>query len=270
MQPNDVTQMDRALLEHLPVGLLLLDEDGQVIWVNRLMTELLATAAPELLGKSAEQLPQAVQQALATEPSIYQLPANQRWVTREVLRGERGQRLLVMADVSAQEQLAEENARLRQQVEDLKLTDDLTGLPNKRAVSQALDLHISRSRRYHNPLSVALVFLDMQTMSSVQPLSTDPVVLAVSRFLRDRLRWVDQIARWEDNVFLVVLPETSESDARALLDKIASEQDGMVLPEAHGNVRPQLSFGLACWKKGDDMRTLLRSVLNDLRAHSGV
>ena len=147
MQPNDVTQMDRALLEHLPVGLLLLDEGGQVIWVNRLMTELLAMAAAELLGKSAEQLPQAAQQALSTEPSVYQLPANQRWVTREVLRGERGQRLLVMADVSAQEQLAEENARLRQQVEDLKLTDDLTGLPNKRAVSQALDLHISRSRR---------------------------------------------------------------------------------------------------------------------------
>jgi diguanylate cyclase (GGDEF)-like protein len=175
---------------------------------------------------------------------------------------------LIALDVTAQEELAEENARLRQQVEDLKLTDELTGLPNKRAISQALDLHISRSRRYQNPLSAVLVYVDLQTLTKVQPLSTEPAVLSVSRFLRDRLRWVDQIARWEENVFLLVLPETTEADARGLLEKISSEQAGMVLPGSFGDMRPRLTFGLACWKKGDDMRTLLRQALTDLQHNS--
>ena len=184
-----------------------------------------------------------------------QIGSDRRWVIRETHRAADGSCLYVALDVTAQEQLAEENARLHQQVEDLKLTDDLTGLPNKRAISQALDLHVSRSRRYQNPLSVVLVHIDLNALSGIQPLSSDPVVLAVSRFLRDRLRWVDQIARWEDNLFLLVLPETTEADARGLLDKIAGEQDSMLLPESYAEMRPKLAFGLACWKKGDDIRT---------------
>ena len=172
---------------------------------------------------------------------------------------------MILTDVSAQEQLAEENARLRQQIEDLKLTDDLTGLPNQRAISQALDLHVSRSRRYQNPLSTVLVHIDITSADGVQPFSTDPIILAVSRFLRDRLRWVDQIARWEDNLFLLVLPETGEEDAKSLLEKIGKEQHTMHLPESAGDLRPTLTFGLGCWRKGDDMRVLLRRTMQHLQ-----
>ena len=127
---------------------------------------------------------------------------------------------------------------------------------------------MSRSRRYKNPLSAVLVAVDLHRLASVRPLSTDPVTLAVSRFLRDRLRWVDQIGRWEEDQFLLVLPETTEGDARGLLDKIVSEQDSMQMPEPYDDLRPQLRFGLACWSKGDDMRTLLRRTLDDLRENS--
>jgi diguanylate cyclase (GGDEF)-like protein len=264
-----MTHIDQTLLQDLPTGLLLLDENGRIGWCNDSIIELLDMPAAELFDKTIAQLDERAQQLLATEPSIFHIPASRRWINRNIVRGEDGQRLLTIVDVSAQEELAEENARLRQQVEDLKLTDELTGLPNKRAISQSLDLHISRSRRYQNPLGVVLVHLDLQAFGGVQPLSSEPAVLAVSRFLRDRLRWVDQIARWEDNIFLLVLPETTEQDARQLLQKIADEQEGMELPESCGDLRPQLTFGLACWQKGRDMRTLLRDALNNLRQNSG-
>ena len=264
-----MNQIDQTLLNHLPVGLLLLDQNGRIAWLNDDISELLAAPASDLIGKTIAQLREPAQQLLATEPRLFHAPASRRWLTREIRRGDDGQRLMIVLDVSAQEELAEENARLRQQVEDLKLTDELTGMPNKRAISQALDLHISRSRRYQNPLSTVLVHVDLQATAGVQPLSTEPAVLAVSRFLRDRLRWVDQIARWEENIFLLVLPETNREDASGLLEKIASEQDRMALPESCGDIRPRLTFGLACWKKGDDMRTLLRAALKALRENSG-
>jgi hypothetical protein len=44
----------------------------------------------------------------------------------------------------------------------------------------------------------------------------------------------------------------------------------MALPGSFGDRRPRLTFGLACWKKGDDMRTLLRQALTDLQHNSAI
>lgn len=264
-----MSEIDQNLLQQVPFGMLSLEADGRVAWVNEAMCDILALHETELLGKSVANLPEHAQQLLAPGSKLYRMPTDHRWVCREVVGSDGEQRLFVVSDVSLQEQLAEQNARLMQQVEDLKLTDELTGLANKRAITQALDLHISRSRRYQNPLSTALVHVDLSALNGVQPLSSDPIILAVSHFLRDRLRWVDQISRWEDNVFLLVLPETTEEDARNLVDKIRSEQNCIQLPEAYSELMPQLAFGVACWKKGDDQRTLLRSTLRDMQEHGG-
>jgi len=264
-----MNQIDQNMIEDTSLGLILQDGNERISWANQAMAEMLGVNAGALAGKRPYDLPASAQRLLGTEPKLVHDLARQRWLRRESRRNEGGERLFLFADVTEQQLLAEENARLRQQVEDLKLTDELTGLANKRAISQALDLHVSRSRRYHNPLSVVLVYVDAQPAAGVKPLSSDPVILSVSRFLRDRLRWVDQIGRWEENLFLLVLPETTDEDARGLLDKIHAEQAGMTLPEAYRDLPPQLTFGLARWQKGDDMRTLLRKAVNALQESSG-
>lgn len=269
MELSDMQNIDRDLLEKLPFGLLGIDAGGTITLANAGACELLGMQSGDLVGRRPADLPVNAQQLLGDEPQLYHDLAGQRWLRRQQFQSADGVRLMLLIDVSDQERLAEENARLRQQVEDLRLTDELTGLPNRRAISQALDLHVSRSRRYQNPLSAVLVSVDLQQLASVRPLSTDPAALAVSRFLRDRLRWVDQIGRWDEDQFLLVLPETNEADARGLLDKIIAEQDSMRLPEPYDDLRPQLAFGLACWAKGDDMRTLLRKAVNDLRGDGG-
>lgn len=263
-----VNKIDPELLEDAPLGLLTTGSDGRVGWANQAMAGILGITAAELAGRRLDDLPAAAGQLLHDEPQLLHDAEAGRWLRRSVRRNAAGERLFLLADVTEQEQLAQENARLRQQVEDLKLTDDLTGLANRRAISQALDLQVSRSRRYQNPLSVVLVQVDVQASGGVQPLSADPVILAVSRFLRDRLRWVDQIARWDDSVFLLVLPETGEAEARGLLDKLSSEQDGIELPPGYEAARARLGFGLACWNKGDDMRSLLRHAALELRSDS--
>ena len=259
-----MTEIDKTLLQHLPFGLMLLDQEGQIQWASEALCRMLGEQNDKLTGKAVDDLPEPMRRMLATEPRIYGVDGDLHWISREAFSNPQGEQLLVVSDVSSQEQLAAENARLHQQVEDLKLTDDLTGMPNKRAISQSLELHISRSRRYQNPLSIVLVLVDLADADGIEPLSNEPQILSVSRYLRDRLRWVDQIGRWDDKVFLLVLPETEETDARALLDKIAAEQHSLILPDKE-SARPRLSFGLACWSKGDDMRTLMRSALQDLQ-----
>lgn len=247
------------------LGLVQFDEAGCICWLNDYMRSLLPAESQDVTGARPDQLGAATRQLLEVEPELLQVTGTGKWLRRmeQPLRG--GERVLLTLDVTDQHRLAEDNTRLLQQVEELRLTDELTGLPNKRAISQALDLHISRSRRYQNSLSAVLVHVGTQSDAGVQPLSNDPLILAVSRFLRDRLRWVDQVGRWDDNLFLAVLPETGPDDARKLLEKIHGEQDSLNVPEAFADARPTLSFGIGSWQKGDDLRTLLRSTLQDLQ-----
>lgn len=264
MEQSDMVYIDLDLLEKLPFGLMALDSEHRIGDVNHTMGRLLDTPIGNLVGKRLDDLPVAIRQLLASEPKLFHDTSGQRWLRREVHGSETGQQLILLVDVTEQERLAEENARLRQTVEDLRLTDELTGLPNRRAIGQALDLHVSRSRRYANSLSVALVSIDFKQAADVRPLHSDPIALAVSRFLRDRLRWVDQIGRLDEHQFLLVLPETPEDDAHRLIKKINDEQDGMSLPEPYTELQPRLHFGLACWSKGDDVRTLMRRATEEL------
>ena len=55
-----MNQIDLSLLEHLPFGLLLLDQDCRVGWLNSAMQEMLAIPASDVVGKTAAELPDSV------------------------------------------------------------------------------------------------------------------------------------------------------------------------------------------------------------------
>jgi len=265
MSQQQQASLPSVLFHQAPCGMAMLDRDGHINWANQTLAEMLGLELDHLTNGDGP--PEALARVLQAEQDLVQLPdpsGRPRWLQRDS-RGMDDESLLIVHDVTEQQRLNDENQRLRRQVEDLKLNDDLTGLPNKRAITQALELQISRSRRYQNPLSVVLVHIALED-ESLETLKggVDPVVLGVSRFLRDRLRWVDQIGRWDDNMFILVLPETEQADAEGLVQKIQAEQDSMLLPEPFSGIRPQLSFGIGCWHKGDDLRTLLKQVTQNL------
>lgn len=248
-------------------GLALLAPDGSFEWLNPVLADMLASSVETLLGTHPDNLSANTREWFSQGADLF------RWVNARGeprwLRSERHsideKTLLAVHDVTGEQSLLEENEALRQQLQDLRLNDDLTGLPNRRAIRQALERQISRSRRYNNPLSVVLVSVSLEDeqVELVQD-SADSLVLGVSRFLRDRLRWVDQIGRWDERVFLVLLPETTRDDARSLVEKIRSELNGLQLPAPLNALTPALAFGIGVWEKGDDLRTLLQSAVTDL------
>ncbi len=268
MSHSAPSHLPTGIFDQSQLGLALLDAQHRLAWINPTLASLAKTDADSLVGTASGDLPESLATLLFGDSETLHLQqgGDERWLRRETLE-QKDSTLLVFQDVSELQRLDAENQRLRQQVEDLKLNDDLTGLPNKRAITQALDLQISRSRRYQNPLSVVMVHIGLAD-AQIHALKsgTDPLVLATSRFLRDRLRWVDQIGRWEDNIFVLVLPETAQEDTDGLVEKISNEQTSMPLPEGFGEMRPTLSFGTAYWQKGDDMRTLLRRATDELAA----
>ncbi len=249
-----------------PAGLLILDQEGCVQSINSALCSILRRQPDEIIGRTSHQMPSPELRGLFHPDGQLQLfpdgaPARQLRVESRVIPESRGMTLRCFTDISEHESLKEENTRLRQHVEELTLTDELTGLANERAFHRVLSAQVTRSRRYANPLCLAVV--EIQAEIEDDGLNQE-VILSVSRYLRDRLRWVDLIARWSDSQFMLILPETSEEDATRLLDKIKNDFVDVGLPEDIAHLTIRLQIGIAQWQKGNDARLLMKRSMEAL------
>jgi diguanylate cyclase (GGDEF)-like protein len=163
-------------------------------------------------------------------------------------------------DITDQIKAKMESDSLRRKVDELTITDDITGLANRRATLLSLEVQVTRSRRYGNPLTLGAVRIS--SAESQQQLA-DQSLLGFSQFLRERLRWADTIGRYENQLFLLVMPETSLEDAEKLLKQIQQEcLDG--IPGAVDQTPVKLQVGAVNWEKGYDPQRLIRRCLEEL------
>lgn len=153
--------------------------------------------------------------------------------------------LATIADFAA---IAVENARNFERVQQLVITDDLTGLYNARHMHRLIDYEIERARRYNTP--VALVFIDLDHFKQVNDtyghLVGSRLLAEVGGFLQENVRKVDLAARYGGDEFVLVLPATNKSGAMILCNHLCNllrnrpfvTEDGVTL-------RITASFGVA-------------------------
>jgi diguanylate cyclase (GGDEF)-like protein len=112
-------------------------------------------------------------------------------------------------------------------------TDSLTGLYNRRALTEHLTRAAARARRHEEPLSVLMIDLDRfkQTNDSYGHEAGDEVLCTVADCLREALRAEDIYGRWGGDEFLVVLPQTDSSGARATAERLRVAALALELPE---------------------------------------
>lgn len=251
MSDQAQTPAQAAWLNDLPLLAMALDKDGRIAWLSQSLCEKLGLSCTELLGQEAASQPQPLPHLLAEQNELIQLVpsvGNNVWLHTQVSQSQAADgspvTLYSYQDISAQMLLEQDKERLQQEVDTLRLTDPVTGLPNQRALSQALERQVSLSRRYQNPLSIALFKVNAELREDKENFRT------MAHYLRDRLRWVDQIGMWGESGFLAILPETTEEDALRLASDIVSEHAEQAV---HGLVQ-----GTAAWIKGDGPKQLIR------------
>lgn len=140
-----------------------------------------------------------------------------------------------------------------EQLRNLALTDELTGLPNRKALFERLDQEINRSRRYESPLSVAI--LDVDHFKRINDhhghLTGDAVLRRIADVLTQTLRDVDFAGRYGGEEFGVVLPETPLGEAERVLERVRNELAESVFTIDGREVDPYWSVGVTDWQ-GDD------------------
>jgi len=109
-------------------------------------------------------------------------------------------------------------ARLREsrrELERLSVTDDLTGLYNRRYLMEALANEVRRSRRLDHPCALLMADVDhfKEYNDAYGHLAGDAALTRVATILRETTRDVDCAARYGGEEFVVLMPETRASGA---------------------------------------------------------
>jgi diguanylate cyclase (GGDEF)-like protein len=115
-----------------------------------------------------------------------------------------------------------ENIALHELVSEQAVTDDLTGLANKRAFLDLMEGEAARAHRFGHDLSLLILDLDdfKQVNDTYGHPQGDAVLKAVGRALAAESREIDVPARYGGEEFVVALPETDSEGAVELGDRI--------------------------------------------------
>jgi len=107
-------------------------------------------------------------------------------------------------------------------VEQAALTDALTGIPNKRAMSDALARATSLGNRHGQQTSLILCDLDhFKTINDQHGhVVGDHVLQLAAKEMQNAIRTSDEVYRFGGEEFAVILPRTNDADARAVADRI--------------------------------------------------
>ncbi|HEY3267089.1 MAG TPA: GAF domain-containing protein [Armatimonadota bacterium] len=130
--------------------------------------------------------------------------------------------LQVFETLAGQTAVALENARLYEAVRDASLTDELTGLPNRRAITNRLHEELSRAARYG--YSVCVLLLDLDFFKKVNDThghsAGDTVLRELSILLRGSLRAHDGLGRWGGEEFVAVLVHTDKMGGEVVAENL--------------------------------------------------
>jgi diguanylate cyclase (GGDEF)-like protein len=102
------------------------------------------------------------------------------------------------------------------------MTDELTGLRNRRALEQALDAELVRASRQGTPVSVLLVDIDFFKAFNLAYLRTggDRALRTVAGLLASGTRPYDVVARYDEDQFAILLPEADDRGAARAAERL--------------------------------------------------
>ena len=266
---NSERELFRHVLDGMPFEVCLKSDAGTTLFYNRRISERFGLLDGEWLGKTADDLlpPDQAEQLRREQQIVLQsnLPsetyteqiaddgARSFWkVIQTPLQRPSGERLLAKVSLDLTPELRRE-AALQQSRDDLEeanrklrslsLTDDLTGLWNRRAFDAQLETELHRTHQSSAPLSLLMIDVDdFKQLNDAHGHSHGDLVLkqlagALQRTIRDQ----DKAARIGGEEFAVILPNSPLQAAKSVCHRLSQELK--LVPWMHRPVT--ISIGIA-------------------------
>jgi len=177
-----------------------------------------------------------------------------------VVRGEVGHMTRVFNDMvthlrRGQQELAAINATLsqkNQELQELSITDGLTGLYNRKHLMETLATEIGRAGRFKHPFAVLMVDIDRfkQYNDTHGHLAGDQLLSRIAAVFKETTRTIDYAARYGGEEFLVILHEVGADGALPAAERIRTRVAGEKFGPADQQVT--VSIGIATFPEHGD------------------
>ncbi|MDO9208386.1 MAG: PAS domain S-box protein [Sulfuricurvum sp.] len=144
----------------------------------------------------------------------------------------------------------------KKRIEELSVTDRLTGLYNRLKLDEVFMYELVQSKRFHAPLSIILLDIDhfKHVNDTYGHQVGDQVLQHIANILRSIGRQADTIGRWGGEEFLIVLPQTDRDGAIKMGEKIRLAVEDYSFPVIG---KKTASFGIAEFHEEDNESTLV-------------
>lgn len=154
--------------------------------------------------------------------------------------------------------LVEDQAIFKQ----LSLKDDLTQLNNQRSFISHLQDEHSRHQRYNTHYSLMLI--DVDHLSSVSQNYGEHVcdltIIQVSKMLEDAIRPTDFLARYESDMFIIILPEVEVHGAKNTAERIRNSISEYVFKVNEFKFGITVSIGFSLIRENQSLTEMLHCV----------
>lgn len=155
---------------------------------------------------------------------------------------------------------------LRDKLNQVSTTDELTGLHNRRYLHERLEQEMSRAKRYGTKLSCLLFDLDFfKVVNDIYGYDWGDVLLrSIADKLKQLIRKEDILTRYGDEEFLLILPNTSEENAFLFAERFRRDIEKMeFIPAGEDERHPiTISGGISTYpcldNVDEDVNTIIR------------
>lgn len=260
------------VLEESPDAALIIDDDGNICYMNAALQPLSGYAPNEVLGQPLDGLLPAsvaaihhgfLQNYISTGAASKVLGHVREFAIRH-RTGETIPILLkaldlgvvdgvhyfgaFMVDMRARRAQEEKTAALLEQLEQEAMTDSLTALPNRRAFDAEAERVLARGRRHRAPTSIGIADIDLfkQVNDRYGHPVGDLVLCEVAKTIESAGRGADFVARTGGEEFSMLFPDTPIKMARLVAERMrrAVEAASVTTPDGD-RIHVTISVGLA-------------------------
>jgi diguanylate cyclase (GGDEF)-like protein len=140
-------------------------------------------------------------------------------------------------------------ARRIDELESLSVTDELTGLLNRRGLLEALERTLANARRYGERGLIAYIDLDgfKQINDHFGHAVGDAVLCQVGALIRGSIRRTDYAARLAGDEFVILFTHTSPEADELLLEQFRARLAQRIITVDDATLRVSASIGIASY-----------------------
>lgn len=143
----------------------------------------------------------------------------------------------------------------QRRLEEMAMTDKLTGVGNRESFELAFERTVSVARRGASPVS--LLSLDVDNLKPVNDShghgAGDAMLRLVASVIREQTRRTDTLCRWGGDEFLVLLPGCTVDAARDLAESVRRRISERLLHFGDADISVTVSLGVAQYHGGETL-----------------